>query len=174
MDRFLLFHLPASGCKEPLPALACTYLLGLIIGPLLSVCTGMPPAFVSYAVMNGRMSVIGSLSVIALPLFFSAFAVYVGRCRLVIPIAFCKAFLFSYTGCSVWIAFGSAGWLVFLLFMFSDILMLPVLWWYWQLALKGKARASLMGLIPASAAGVLIGSLDYFLIAPFLANLLFY
>ena len=172
MDNHSFFHSLNLRCKEPVFALACAFLAGLIGGLLLSASAGITPDHAALAATNGRITAIGLLSVIGLPLCFSAFAVYISRSRLVIPIAFCKAFLFSYTGSSILVAFGSAGWLIFLLLMFSDILMLPALWWYWKLALEGRAKASLTGLVPVSVAGILIGSLDYHVIGPFLANLL--
>ena len=125
------------------------------------------------AAVYSRVSISGLLSAMLLPLLFSAFAVYISNTWLLIPIAFSKAFAFAFLGIGILVSFGSAGWLVRLLLMFGDIVMLPVLWWYWQKALTARQNP-LPHCAAAAAFALLIGGLDYCVISPFLANLISY
>jgi len=105
-------------------------------------------------------------------MLFSAFAVYISQPVLLIPIAFCKAFLFSYTSIGILTAFGSAGWLIHLLFMFGDILTLPLLWYFWSKFLSDNCSHAIRCLLPILITAAFIGYTEYRVISPFLANLI--
>lgn len=171
MDRFLNFNLSAWRCKKQIFLLACAYLIGLISGVLFSMSASGALYSTMRTAVSGRVSVFGLLSAILLPLLFSALAVYISKAWLLIPIAFCKAFLFAFLGIGIMASYGSAGWLIRILLMFSDILTMPLLWWYWLKALSG-AHTRVWHAAAAAAPALLIGSIDYCVISPFLANLI--
>lgn len=171
MDRYLNFNLPAWRCKKPMFLLACAFLFGLISGVLFSMSASDALFPTMRAAVFGCVSIPGLLSATLLPFLFSAFAVYISCQKLLIPIAFCKAFVFAFVGTGILGAFGSAGWLVRLLLMFSDVASLPLLWWYWQKSLSGSGRFVRNTAIAAGFA-LLIGSVDYCVVSPFLANLI--
>lgn len=173
LDRYLNFDLSAWRCKKPIFVLACAYFIGLFSGVLISMSASDALVSTMRAAVFGRVSIFGLLSTILLPLLFSAFAVYISRPVLLIPIAFFKAFLFSFLGMGILAAFGSAGWLVRCLLMFSDILTMPLLWWYWIRSSSNQGTCQRSSLVCAAAV-CLIGSLDYCVISPFLANLISY
>lgn len=172
MDISLLTHLPAPGCKESTFHLACAWILGLISGVFFSLYAGGALLSSMRAAVLSRVSIVPLLSAMTLPLLFSAFAVYISQPRLLIPIAFCKAFLFSYLSLALFAAFGSAGWLIHLLFMFGDILMLPVLWSFWLRSLSGGRSSALRCTVPVLIIAVIIGCTEYRFISPFLAKVL--
>ena len=151
--------------------LACAWFLGLISGVLISLSASDILFPTMRAAISSCVSISGLLSAILLPLLFSAFAVYVSNYRLLIPIAFMKAFLFSFLGTGILASFGSAGWLIRALLMFSDIAILPLMWWYWLSALSGSENMAARS-AAAFLSAILIGSLDYCVISPFLANLI--
>lgn len=172
MGRFLRLNLPTGRCKVSVTFLASSFFLGLCAGSWFSIQAGILIFPTMRTAASCGVSIPGLLSANLLPLLFSAFAVYISQIWLLVPIAFWKAFQFSYVGMGVMAAFGSAGWLIRLLMMFSDILMLGVLWWYWLRALSGRRGCALVvSLVPFSAA-VLIASLDYSVISPFLADMI--
>ncbi len=157
--------------KETIPFLASAWLLGLVSGSFFSVSAGNSFLLTMRAAASSHVSIFGLLASILLPLLFSAFAVYISQPWLLVPIAFGKAFFFSYLALAVLSAFGSAGWLIRWLLMFSDSLSLPVLWWYWLRAVSGRRKFA--DTAAAFLAALVIGSVDFYMISPVLANLKF-
>ena len=171
MYRISPFDLSAWRCKKMLFPLACAWFIGLISGVLFSMSAS--GAFVSTlrTAPSSCVSFFGLLSAILLPLLSSAAAVYFSTPVLLFPTVFMKAFLVAWLGLGILAAFGSAGWLIRMLLMFSEILSLPLLWWYWQRILSGQRDRGLCTLI-ALLFALGIGCADYYLIAPFLVDLL--
>lgn len=172
MDRFLNFNLPTLRCKGPKVLLACAWFLGLVTGILFSISASDSLFPTMRAAVSGCVSISGLLSAMLLPLLFSAFAVYISQPLLLIPIAFLKALIFSFLGMSIMAAYGSAGWLVRFLLMFSDCMMLPFLWWYWLQAISCPRRAAVRNTALVFVIAVMIGSFDYCVISPFLAKVI--
>ena len=171
LDRFLHINLSAWRRRRAVVLLVCAWFLGLVTGLLLSLSASDILFPTMRAAVASCVSISGLLSTILLPLLFSAFAVYSSNFWLLIPIAFSKAFLFTFLGTGILAAFGSAGWLIHILLIFSGTAMPPVLWWYWLSALSGTPTTPFHS-IAALPAACLIGSLDYCVISPFLANLI--
>ena len=172
MDRFLHLILPTRVCKEPAVNLACSFLAGLLFGACASIAASDTLFPMMRAVAFGCVSIFGLLSAILLPLLFSAFAVYIGQRWLIFLIAFVKAFLFAFLGIGIMNAFGSAGWLVRWLLMFSDSFTLPLLWWFWLRAFSDRRTTSLRFAALIAAAAIIIGSFDYTVVSPFAAMLI--
>ena len=149
--------------------LAFSWTLGLAVGLCAMAASFLGPAFFQAAdVLPSFFSII---SVLLLPIVISLLVLFAGQRWLIFPLAFVKALAFSYVGWSVVITFGSAGWLIRLLMMFSDCASIPLLWWFWNKALTSEFDA----MIPASVAAVVtilgISIVDCGVIAPFLLNL---
>ena len=104
--------------------------VGLILGTLLAANAN------SSILPMMRLSDFGSVSIVfhlvaqLLPFLIAAYAVSISRRWLLNAVCSCKLFSLAYTGALIWIAFGSAGWLVRFLFLFSDIILSPVFCWY--------------------------------------------
>lgn len=170
MYRFFHFDLSAWRCKKWIFLLACAWFLGLVSGVLFSMSASGVIGSAMRAALRSRVSIIGLLSAMLLPLLLSAFAVYIGAPAFLLPIVFVKAFLIAWMGAGILSAFGSAGWLIRILLMFGDSLSLPFLWWYWQ-----KATAELHSwrhCILVAVCMLSIGCLDYYVVSPFLVNLI--
>ena len=172
MDAFFCPILPTTGCRRNRFFLACTWIFGLISGAVCSVHSGIFLTSLMRTAVHGSVSIVGLMSAGLLPLLFSAAAVFISKIWLLIPVAFCKAFLYAYFAAGLMAAYGNAGWLVRILFMFSDYVMLPVLWWYWMSVLDGRDRLFYRKSAVACAAALMIGCFDFYIVSPFLASLL--
>ena len=114
-------------CKIILAALWCA---GLICGISAAACAGILPSLMR-ACCQSRVSIVSLLFVPLLPFLFSAFAVFISCPRLVCFVGFLKAFSFGLCLRAVSAAFGSAGWLVCSLLLFTDCVTMPALFWFW-------------------------------------------
>ena len=138
MASMSVFMLPEQGRRSKILVLSLSFFLGHLLG--IRVSGAASDFFISgmRLAASSQVSIIGLLISAVLPFLFSAFAVYLGRPVLLNPIAFCKAFLFSYVGYRWWITWNQAGWLVTGLVMFTSFLSLPVLFWYWLRYIDGR------------------------------------
>ena len=73
------------------------------------------------------VSIVGLLFIPLFPFLISAVAVYFSLPRLLCFTAFMKSFFFGFCTCVVFKGFGTAGWLVWPMLQFTDLLTLPVL-----------------------------------------------
>lgn len=122
--------------------------------------------------LDGSVSIVSLLCVTGLPFLLSAFAVFLSGNRLLWGIAFGKGFLFSFVSMGTLASFGCAGWLLQLLLCFSDLVSLPILYWFW--IRSSRIRGEGMGCCTLLTAALLflIGSMDYCLVVPYLADLI--
>ena len=151
--------------------LALALLLGLLSGGFVSGHTEQFFFHMMHTAAKSRVSIVCLLPVLLLPVLCSAFAVYIGLHWLLIPIAFSKAFLISYICASISCAYPVSGKLFAFLVMFSDILSLPVLCWYWLRSLERKV-SEFRSLIIVLLLLMGISFIDYQVISPFLVSLL--
>lgn len=165
------YDLPAVTGGNAKWFLAPSFLLGHLLGVW---CSGSANDFylsAMRAAVSSRVSIIGLLSCSLLTFLASALAVYLGRRILLIPIAFIKAFFFSYAGYRLFLAWGQAGWLVTGLTMFSSLCSLPVLYWYWRRCLSAP-RFEWPVFRLALALLSVIGFVDFYWIVPFLIDII--
>lgn len=171
MDRFLRLNLSFLHCRNYRDLLAFVWCAGLLFGTLLSTVAAIPEHVLSAAVF-GKASFFTLLSVLLLPLVLSVLAVYFSKNWLLAPVAFCKSFFFSFVAAGFAATYGSAAWLICGLVMFADLMLLPLLWWFWLRAgIEDKMQVLYSG-IAAGCGIVLIGCFDFYTVAPFLASLL--
>ena len=124
-------------------------------------------------ILFGPVSIVGLFCAACFPFLFSAFAVYMGLRWLLYPVCFGKAFVFSLISSAIWMHFGSSGWLAWLLIMFSDVISLPLLYRYWLRHISGFREFSVAEVLLSVSCFLVIGSVDYCCISPFLAILSF-
>lgn len=172
MGRFLNLKLPHFSRKSSLVVLAFSWFLGLLLGVIFSIAAGDSIVSLMRTAVSSHVSISGLLTAILLPFLLSAFAVFICEPWLLFVIAFLKAFAFSYLGLGVMVAYGSAGWLVWLLLMFSDCCSLPLLLWYWIRFISGRKSTVIPVTVVLFFLAVLIGSFDFCVVSPFLATLI--
>ncbi len=118
------------------------------------------------------VSIVGLLSIWTLPFLLSAFVVFLGRPLWLLLICFSKAFCYAFVSLGFFLAFGTAGWLARILLLFSDWVCMPLLYWFWQRSLSGRRRPSRWDVAALLSVMLLVGSVDYRVIAPLLARLI--
>lgn len=163
--------LPCFLRKTTLAILAFFWTLGLMLGILCSGVAGDTLTPLMRTAVSRCVSFSGLLTAVLLPFLLSMLALYLHKPWLFVPIAFLKAFLFSYTGFGVMVAFDSAGWLVRLLLMFSDCCTMPILFWFWAAQING-CRKCLLSIATPILLAAAIGSFDFYVVSPFLATLI--
>ena len=164
---FVFFH-----CKLKRNYLAFAWIVGLLLGAVLSVSADKLLASTMHAAISGSMSISGLIAVVLLPLLLSAYAVYFSQPAWLLLIIFLKAFLFAYTGAAILILYPTSGWLIGCLMMFSDALILPFLWWFWLFSASAPREQVLRRTAACAIWFLLIGCVDFAVVAPFLAHLI--
>lgn len=144
---------------------------GLICGIILFALTGNTASLMEQAASCG-VSLRNLMLANLLPFLFSAFAVYLRQPKLIFLIAFFRGCLFSYVSIGTVTAFGSAGWLVQILLMFSDLLLTVLLYFYWLRHISGLQRFSAAQSAAVVASVFLMASVEYWWIAPILVRVL--
>lgn len=172
MDLFFHSLMPRFFRKDSVAFLAFLWIAGLISGTVTSFSADTSFLPLMRSALYSPVSIVCLLSAMLLPLLFSAFAVYISSAWLLIPVVFFKGFSYAYFGFGILTSFGSAGWLIHLLLIFSDTWILPVLWMYWLRAPVNGRSGLLTDTVPAVSAALLIGSLDISVISPLLAQIL--
>ena len=165
MARFLHRFYSCLHRNVSVMVISACFLLGLILGIRFSHTVDFSVSLMRGA-LCGAVSIVRLLSVLLLPLLFSALAVYFSKPRLLYGIAFLKAFLFAFVSGSVVSCFGSAGWLARWLIMFSDCMSLPLLWLYWLRHIPGRNPFQGTDTILTASGLALIAILDHTLIMP--------
>lgn len=151
--------------------LAFSWIAGMFFGLNESVPDTAVTVSLMHTVVRSSVSIVGLIAVLVFPLIISALAVFLSAPLVFLPLAFFKAF--GYTVCSILIvsAFGSAGWLIRGLLLFSDTCMSIALLWFWFRNIEGKRLSSKKDLAVCAIFALLVGCIDYFVVSPFLGML---
>ena len=169
MYQIFVSNLPFQR-RLPCRMLLCiAWILGLACGMIYAYHASDRFFAMMRSAAEGSVSIVGMFVIYALPFLLSAFAVFISRRELLIPLAFLKAFSFSAILFSFELAFCSAGWIIRLLVMLPDLVAMPLLLYYWFRCLEEERSNVMMDL--AICAGF-IGLLVFFescFISPFLA-----
>ena len=152
--------------------LAFCWFAGLICGILIYLSADETIAPLMLSAVSGSVSIVILLCVTAFPFLFSAIAVFLSLPWLLFLLSFAKAVCFSFVSIAVCEAWHCAGWLIRYLLLFSDCLTVPILYFLWLRYVSGKRRCSCAEMFAFFSAAVLIGSIDYCIITPFLARMI--
>lgn len=154
--------------------LGLCWVFGILFGMHFVSAASEPFSSLMRAGIYCRVTILGLLAVLLLPLFFSAVSVYFSIPHLQYFICFLKAFCF---GCCLYCymyTFSAAGWLIMSFMMFSDSCMLSPLLWFWCRHITGNRQSLKRDVCCCLTVAVLVGSVDYFIISPYLVSLLKY
>ena len=160
--------------KASIPLLAFLWCAGLLLGVLSSLNAGDQTLSLMRTLPQGGVSIVSLLGSQLIPFLISAYAVNIHLHWLLFPVAFLKAFTFSRCAALITIAFHSAGWLLRLLLMFSDLILCPVLLLFWIRFIRGDRRLKRNEAIAFGAAVVICVYLDQTFVSPFLQAVLKY
>ena len=172
MVRFFPVSIFANRRNFRHSVLLFSWLTGLIAGSLSACYSDHSFLSLMHLAPACRVSIVGLLTALLLPFLCSAFAVYISKQHWLLPIiSFLKALALSRIGAGVLIAYRSAGWLICSLFLFSDILLSPILFYYWYHSID-RIRPSAGVSVFCFVSALVIGCFDFRFISPFLVNLL--
>ena len=169
MDKFLPLHFANLFRKYAVSVLACSWIAGLFLGIFISGKVSLDLDILAVAFQN-RSSII-LMTVMLLPVVASVFVQYAQQLWMLPLVAFLKSFSFAYVSRIIFIHFGSAGWLIQFLVMFSDCILLPVLWWFWCRLLQDKQRSSISLAVLMIFLTIIITVFEDFFIFPILSAL---
>ncbi len=106
------------------------------------------------------------------PFLLSVIVIHLRQLWLILPCAFIKAFTFGFCAFAVTLAFGQSSWLIRVLFLFSDIAAIPIMYFYWLRCLKGEHAGSFWFSVCCTGALIGLALVDYCWISPFLASII--
>lgn len=154
--------------------LAFVWLLGLLSGIGFSDLAGDSLFSMMRGAAKSSVSIVSLLSISLLPFLFSALTVYIHSFGLLAALCFIKGCLFAFVSMGLLITFESAGWLLGILMMFSDLCCLVPLWWCWLRILSGSTDRSFQPAVGGGVMAACIVCFDYLYVLPFLAKLVEY
>ena len=154
--------------------LAFVWLSGLVSGVGFSNLAGDSFLSMMRGAAVSSVSIVSLLSISLLPFLISAFSVYMHSFGLLAGLCFIKGCLFAFISMGVFTAFGSGGWLIRILMMFSDLCCLLPLWLCWLRILSGSFQGSFRPVVRGGLMAVGIVCFDYLYVLPFLAKLVEY
>lgn len=169
--RSNFFDLTAFFRKGSTVLLAACWAGGFLSGGLFCVFCDHSFFSLMHRLPYCSVSIVGQILFPSLPFLFSAFAVFIAKPRLLLLIGFLKAFVFSLVSMSFVLSFGSSGWLLRLLLLFTDLCSMPLLFGYQRKCLHASAVSG-VELLAALSLLILIGSVDCGYVLPFLADMI--
>ena len=172
MERLFRLQIPQPVRKPYYFYLAICWCLGLLCGTILF--QRADPSFFSLmrSACVGPVSIVGLLGVSLIPFLLSAFAVFISAHWLLLLICLLKAGCFAAVSLGIMEAFGTAGWLVRILLLFSDSISVILLYIFWLRHLCGRRRFCCLDMLLFFSLSTLLSSVDYCIISPFWAGLI--
>lgn len=161
-------------CKESVIPLSCLWALGLVCGLYFVSASDIFLFELFHDASSSHPSFVGILVVTFLPIIISAIAAYFAVPLLIYALCFLKAFCFGFGLCGIVSVFGYSGWLIRLLLLFSDSGMAVLLFCLWCRILSHNFNAVHRDFLIITAGAAVIGTVDYFLVSPYLAMLMNY
>ena len=172
MARFLHLEFTKFARRIGVVFLALSWCFGLFSGLLIFHNSGASIASLMGMAVSSHVSFFGTLIPFLLPFLLSAIAVYLSLYWLLPVICFCKACLFAYVSCGLIFSFGSAGWLVQVLFMLTDMCFSAALLIFWQRHISVRRGLSAREIILFLLVGIALAGADYLAVSPFLRGVL--
>lgn len=170
------FHFNPSHCirKAPHLFLASLWICGILCG-IFTFLSAEPLLFpLMRRIPSESASIVRLLCIGAFPFLISILMVSIMNANCVLAICFGKVFLFSFVSIGLLRAFGSAGWLVRLLLLFSNSFSMCFLYFLSLQALSYKRSSNQFILLLLFTLDILFRSFDYRIISPFLARLIIF
>ena len=157
------------GCRwqNGIPAFIFSWFSGLLTGILLAYID-LPyfSSLVPVAVVQ-PVSTVGYFVCVFLPLIISALLAAAAKPGLLLVVCFLKAAAFGFSTVLLCSVFHAAGWLAVFLFLFSDVVFLPFLFYFW---LRCRCSNGLSGscLYLCAVSGLIICGVHHIMITPIL------
>ena len=172
MARFLHRLKCPNVCNVNRWLLAIFWITGILSGILISYVAGSSVSSLMRSYLYGSVSIVSLVLVLYLPFLLSAIAVSFSGSVLLFPLAFLKGFLFSFVAMGIFQIYGAAGWLLHWFLCFSDLISLPLLYWYWMRLLDTAPSAAIRDGLLLLAPVYCIASMDYCLVFSYFADMI--
>lgn len=172
MHRFSSFLPTFRGGQRATAALALCWCLGLLSGVCLVPCVSKSLFSWMRLAARSRVSIVGLLCGNFLPFLISYLIFSFSIPRLIYAVCFFRAAGYGFCALGIRLGFGTAGWLIQPLLLFSDLLTMPVLLWFWLRNLDGSIQNRRRDFVLCGIAAAFAGAADFLLAAPFLSQLL--
>ena len=152
--------------------LALAWVSGLVLGLICCLQAGDSVVSVMRSLPARPVSIVSMLFTAILPFLITAAAVFLCGPFWLPWLAFARAFCFSYGCLGVCVSFGSSGWLLRWLLLFSRFAAAPCCYWYLVHSVSGEAPFRISVLFFLLCLVLLFGCLDCCIISPFLVDLI--
>jgi len=156
--------------KSCILILAFSLFAGLVFGSRLYVDSEASVASLMRVSGIQNVSIVSHLSVLLLPFIFSAFISSTRAVWMILPVSFLKGLSFGFSQAAICSSFAGAGWLIYFFLMFSNIMTLPVLVFFWIRTLNGNAH-TMSPLFYCVLAVLLIIAVDHHFMNPYCVSL---
>lgn len=171
MHPVMHVHLRWNRLREPA---VCFWLLcfaGIFLGTFCAANADPVCFSLMRQTVDGQVSIVCLIAAQLLPFLFAAYVAYISKPWLIAVVCSLKLFSFAFVGYLIWAAFGSAGWLIRLLFLFTDLISVPVLIWFCLRKLCNSFwdHKEFWACVGITIAAVV---LDIFWVAPILAKMI--
>lgn len=123
---------------------------------------------------SDSMSITGMFLIYILPLIFSIISIRLKVSLLILPLSVIKGFFNGFLSASVCVAFGSAGWLICLLLLFTNSVSSVFLMWFWFKYLHNPNSHLMRYFIICVTFSICMFAFDVFVISPFLSAVILY
>lgn len=175
MNTFSQLRISLSNYRNLRFLLILCWPVGLLSGASSAfLCKDTLSLFLRQVIFCGDYSFSGLLFIRLLPILITILVFSYSRPFLLIPLAFLKAFVFSFIAVSVTFAFGLSAWLISTLLLLCEGLTLSVLWFTWFVVLSGAVSYIHHEFTFSCVIVVLVFLFDYLYIAPFLSKLMLF
>lgn len=154
-----------DSCRLKVSVLAFSFLAGILSGAWLQVRSGLENVTLMRSIPGGAVSIVRLYLILFLP-FLLVYASWLLDSVLVVPICFCRVFLFSYIHTGFAACFGQNAWALRWLALFSDMVSLPLFYYFCLQRIRGRQRglAESFLFVPKL---LVIGMIDFYIILPF-------
>ncbi len=148
------------------------WIAGLLMGSYSAIQTSTIHNSWTQGLFNSHLSVVGLIACLTLPFLLSAILFRMSLPGAVIPVIFLKAFSFSFCASSLVYPLHYSGWLLRLLFLFSDsVLSVPLLLFVMR-NIQSDRNSRHNDLLRCLVLILVIGCIDSFVVSPFGVSLL--
>ena len=157
-------------CRTRWSALALCSVVGAVFGLLFADAFGYHYLLLMRMAAKSRVSIVGTVVSVWIPFLVSFIILVHSKPWLVYLLCTAHISRFGCTGFALLRSFGSAGWLIRGMLQFPDLCLIPVLLYFAACKLNGNICKR--KIVYCIVFGLIIGMMDYFLISPFLADLM--
>lgn len=157
-------------CNKANLFLAVSWCFGLLVGTLSAASASNTLIPMMRGAVSCPVSIFGLLLAVYLPFLLSALAAWFYP-SLIYGLCAFKAFCFSYCAYGINLTFGNSAWLIRFLFLFSEGLLLPVLYLFWMRHISAGRTKLISELVLCALIATVVVIVDILWISPYLIRL---